>query len=276
MRNPKTIQTALDAALLSRTPLLRVGRALAKLELLRPTGGADDRALAAWDAAGLDPGARAVAVCTMGGALAGAAWARARGVSLHLLVHGPLTHEAQKIIEIWGPELEHLASPEAAQRRAQALSTEATLLVPLDGKVAANAAARSLGAELLRDLDEAQQIPSVLVAPAGARAALLGALQALRARWPAVRAVALVAASREDELPELPPASAADLDPSIELRALTRAEAAEARAWLTRTAGLLASHAAAAAVQAADELGGVALVTSTGEREFSLDARPSS
>ena len=287
MRNQKTSVTALDAALARKTPLLRVGKALAKLELLRPTGGVDDRALGAWEAAGLASGSRAVAVGTMGAALAGAAWARARGVELHQIVRGPLTHEGLKALQIWSPAVEHVASPIAAERRAQQLSIDATLLPPLDGAVAVNAVAATLGAELVADL-EGQPVssagtplpyapgaaPLILIAPAGSRAGLLGCLKAAGGRYRNLRAIALVAASREDELPDLP--FEADFDAAVELLKVTRPEAAAARAWLTRTAGLLAGHAAAAAVRIADGLGAVALVTSTGEREFSLDAKVAS
>ena len=282
MRNQKTSVTALDAALARKTPLLRVGKALAKLESLRPSGGADDRGLGAWDAAGPFAGARAVAVGTMGSALAGAGWARARGVDLHLIVRGPLTHEAKKALEIWAFPVEHVRAAISAQKRAQALAADRTLLPPLDGAVAIDAVAASLGAELIADLDEAaaaspaeatsiRAASSVLIAPAGSRAALLGCLKATGGRRPAMRAIALVAASREDELPDLP--FEADFDSTVELRKVTRAEAAAARAWLTKTAGLLAAHASAFAVRLADELGAVAIVTSTGEREFSLDAK---
>jgi cysteine synthase len=201
----------------------------------------------------------------MGAALAGAAWARARGIDLHQIVHGPLTHEGRKALELWGFAFEHVASAAEALRRAAQQSASATLLPPLDGSVAAAAFAASIGPEL-RQLDTE---PRALIAPAGARAALLGTVTALRERWPRLRAIALVAASPADVLPELPQDS--DLD-GVELRAVTRAEAVAARAWLTRSAGLLAAHASARAVQLADELAGLALVTSAGEREFSLES----
>src|SRR5439155_1335744 len=62
--------------------------------------------------------------------------------------------------------------------------------------------ARTLGAELLEQLSEA---PPLVVCPAADGAALLGALQALRQRWPRVRGVALIAA--DTELPDLPRSS---------------------------------------------------------------------
>ena len=104
--------------------------------------------------------------------------------------------------------------------------------------------------------------PGAVVAPAGARAALLAAVHAGRA------AVALVAA--DQELPELP--RSVDLPAGVERVFVTRAEAAAARGRLCRELGLLAGHAAAAAAVIAQDRGCIALVTSAGEREFSLDA----
>jgi threonine synthase len=80
------------------------------------------------------------------------------------------------------------------------------------------------------------------------------------------RAVALVAA--DEELPDLP--RIVDL-PGVELRKVTRAECARARAELARTAGVLASHASAMAALVAAELGALAIVSASGEREFSLE-----
>jgi len=51
---------------------------------------------------------------------------------------------------------------------------------------------------------------------------------------------------------------------------VTFSEAARAREELARSTGVLASHAAAAAALSVGE-GGVALITSAGEREFSLE-----
>jgi hypothetical protein len=112
---------------------------------------------------------------------------------------------------------------------------------------------------------EMPDAPLAIVAPAGARAALLGCVRALRP----TRAVALAAA--DEELPDLP--RVADL-PGVEIRRVTRAECARARQELARTAGVLASHAAAMAAVVAAELGGTAIVSASGEREFSLE-RPS-
>ncbi len=240
------------------TPLLRWRSGLLKLESLRPGGGVDDRAL------GIFPqvarGDEASLAATAGGALAAAGWARRRGVRLAIALHGATSHEMRAALRVWGARFEQLPSREAALRRARELP--GTALPPLDGPKAALEFARTLGAELREELAEP---PARLVAPAGATAALLGTLQALRSRWPAVRGVALVAA--EDELPELP--VAADM-PGLELRPVSFAEAARARAELARTSGILASHAAAAAALAAGE-GGLALITSAGEREFSLE-----
>ena len=49
---------------------------------------------------------------------------------------------------------------------------------------------------------------------------------------------------------------------------------AQARATVARELGLLAGHAASGAAVYAREHGGIALVTSAGEREFSLDGLP--
>jgi hypothetical protein len=82
-----------------------------------------------------------------------------------------------------------------------------------------------------------------------------------------VRGVALLAA--DEELPDLPREAA--LPDGIERIRVTRAQAADARAKVTRELGLLASHASAAAAVYAHEHGGVALITAPGEREFSLE-----
>ena len=58
--------------------------------------------------------------------------------------------------------------------------------------------------------------------------------------------------------------------PGFELRRVSFTEASRARDELARTGGVLASHAAAAAAVAAGQ-GSLALVTSAGEREFSLE-----
>jgi cysteine synthase A len=241
-----------------RTPLLRWCGALLKLEHLRPAGGFEDRAVAIFPQ--LARGSEAALAATGGGALAAAAWARRRGVQLRVALHGAVTHEMREALRLWGATFEQFSTREEALRRVRNMPGEA--LPPLDGPKASAELARTLGAELLDDLTSP---PSSVIAPAGAVAALLGAFQALRSRWPFVRALALTAA--DEELPELP--AKAEL-PAIATRAVSFAEASSARVELARTSGVLASHAAAAAAMAARD-GGLAIITSAGEREFSLE-----
>jgi cysteine synthase len=270
------------------TPLLRLGSVLAKLESLRPSGSAVDRALALWGAAAptVDRARPIVAVGSGSVALAGAGWARARGLSLHLVVHGPLTHETKEALAIWGMPTSSVASlAEAQPVVARLVSSGAQLLPSLEGGGAAEAVRATLGVELLRDLESSDVAPSILVAPVGASAALAGALLALRTRWPALRAIALHAAGPDDVLPDLPVAPEAlhlleaalrsplDLMP-VELLPITRAQAQAARLLAARSHGLCASHGAAAALQIAAEQaagGAIAIIHATGEREFSLD-----
>jgi cysteine synthase len=249
----------MDDLLHRPTPMLRWRGALLKLELLRPSGGTDDRALGIFPS--LPAGSRASLAATAGGALAAAGWARRQRVQLSVVVHGPIPHEMRESLRIWGARFEHVPSREAALLRAREL--EGTPLPPLDGPKAAVELERTLGAEVLADLAAP---PSALVAPAGATASLLGTVQALRSRWPGVRGIALVAA--DAEMPELPHRGAL---PGLEVRPISFAEATRARSELARTSGVLASHAAAAAAAVAAEHGDVALVTSAGEREFSLE-----
>src|SRR5437660_1610008 len=129
------------------------------------------------------------------------------------------------------------------------------------------ASCRSVGAELVAQL---LAPPLFVVCPAGDGAALLGIVSALRQRWPAVRGMTLVAAG--EELPDLP--RFADLPSEVERVAVTRADAAAARARVARELGLLAGHAGAAAAAWAHEHGGVAIVSGPGEREFTLDVSP--
>lgn len=241
------------------TPMLRWRGALLKLELLRLSGGVDDRALGIFPP--LPPGARASLAATAGGALAAAGWARRHRIELSVVVHGAISHEMRESLRVWGARFEHVASREAALLRVREL--DGTPLPPLDGPRAAVELQRGLGAEVLADV---AMPPEAVVAPAGAAAALLGTLQALRSRWPGVRGIALVAAG--DELPELPRRSSL---PGLEVRPISFDQASRARSELARTSGVLASHAAAAAAAVAAEHGGIALVTSAGEREFSLE-----
>jgi cysteine synthase len=243
-----------------RTPLLRWRGALLKLECLRPAGGFDDRAVAIFPQ--LPRGSKAALAGTGGAALAAAAWARRRGVHLKIALHGAVTHEMRETLRLWDAAFEQFPTREQALGSARKFAAEP--LPPLDGPKAAAELARTLGAELLEDLPSP---PTSLIAPAGASAALLGAFQTLRSRWPAMTALALTAA--DAELPELP------LEPElpgVATRAVSFSEAARARAELARTSGVLASHAAAAAAVAARD-GGLAIVTSSGEREFSLERR---
>jgi cysteine synthase len=266
------------------TPLLRVRAALLKLEALRPSAGFDDRALPLWDAlpgGELAAGADAVFAGSAGAALAAASWAWARGVKLTAIVHGALLHEARETLRIWRVPWEPAPSREAALALAARRADQgARLLPPLDGPEAAGIFERTLGAELLRDLEEAQLSPALVVAPAGAAAALAGAVRALRPRFPSVQPLLLMPRASGDELPELPAAaSAPPIDiPGVRRQAVTRAEAAQARAELALELGLLAGHAGALAAQIARRTAvpagscAIALVGSAGEREFSLDA----
>jgi len=240
------------------TPLLRWRGGLLKLECLRPAGGVDDRALGIFPP--LARGARASLAATAGGALAAAGWARRRGVELNVALYGAASREMIEALRLWGPTFEGVPTREEALRRARELGGE--LLPPLDGARAAVELARTLGEELLHDVSSP---PEFVIAPAGASAALLGTVQALRTRWPRVRAIALVAA--DEELPELPRGGEF---PGVEARAISFTDASRARSDLARSAGVLASHAAAAAAILAGE-GGLAIVTSAGEREFSLE-----
>jgi cysteine synthase len=243
-----------DELLERPTPLLRFRGALLKLESLRPSGESEDRALAIFPA--LARGASASLAATPGAGIAAAGWARSRGVKLFLAIHGIATHETRETLRLLGARFEVVESPEAASSRVSALG--ATVLPPLDGDEAVSAIEQSLGSELRSEAGTA----STIFAPAGARAALLGAVRAL----PGSRGVALVAA--DIEMPGLP--RRGDLPAFLERRVVSRASCAQARARLAREAGLLASHASAMAGALAANEGGLALVTS-GEREFSLE-----
>ena len=228
------------------TPILRWGAGLLKLELLRTSGTTAGRAAAEWDFGGEG---EAVLSASGNAAIAAAARARSSGVRLVVVPRGVFTHEMSETLRLWGVRLD--------------ASARATL-PPLDSDAAVPVFARTLGAELLAQLTVA---PPLVVCAAGERAALLGALEALRSRWPSVRGVALVAA--DEELPDLPREVA--LPDGLQRLPVTRAQAAEARTRLARELGLLASHASAAAAIYAYQHGGVALITAPGEREFSLE-----
>jgi hypothetical protein len=212
------------------TPLLCWGNALLKLELFRPRGSVSDRAPVPEGTVELT-GNQALSFARSGAELA---------------LRGSVTHEMREALKIWGVRI---------ARRGAPWSPDPAVF------------ARSLGAELLEQLTAA---PALVVCPADEASALLGALVALRQRWPRVRGVALVAAGAE--LPDLPRSS--DLPPEIERVAIAHQDAARARARVGRELGLLASHAGAAAAAHAHERGGVAIVTAPGEREFSLEATP--
>jgi cysteine synthase len=228
------------------TPLLRWGPALLKLELFRPAGSTSGRAAQAWD---WRASTEAALEASGNQALSAAAWARFRGVPIAVALTGRVTHEMREALSLWGARVEAQIEP---------------TLPRLDSDMAAPIFARTLGAELVRDLAEP---PPLLVCPGGERAALLGALAALRERWPQVRGIALVA--EDEELPDLPRDVA--LPAGIEKLPVSRALAARARVRVARELGLLANHAGAAAALYAHQHGGVALVTALGEREFSLE-----
>ena len=177
---------------------------------------------------------------TLSGNQALAAAQSARGL-IAVALRGVVTHEMRQALRLWGATLLPSAPP------APDLSAEF---------------ARTLGTELAAEL---AQEPPLLVAPAGEASMLLGALRALRARWPKVRGVALVAG--DAELPDLP----REAPEGVDRLAISFAQARDARARVARELGLLAGHASAAAAAYAQEHGGVALVTGPGEREFSLD-----
>ena len=226
------------------TPLLRWGDALLKLELLGASGTTAARAAAEWKF-----GEAGVIEARGPAAIAAAEAARRSGARLTVRPRGVFTHEMRETLRLWG-----VAIDAAAQ----------TTLPALDSDAAVHVFARTLGAELSEELATA---PALVVAPAGDRAALLGAVQALRKWWPRVRAVALLAA--DEELPDLPREIA--LPDFVERVQVSRAKASQARGRVARELGLLASHASAAAALHALEQGGVALVTAAGEREFSLE-----
>lgn len=210
------------------TPLLRWGRALLKLEMFGSRGSVAGRAGNSF--------ARVAATANQALALA--------RPGLEVALHGAVTYEMRETLKIWGVRFVEQGEPFAPGPAVFA---------------------RTLGAELLAELTEA---PPLVVCPAGEPDALLGALSALRGRWPSVRGVALLAAG--EELPDLP--REAPLPDEIERAGVTRAQAAEARSRVAHELGLLANHAGAAAALYAREHGGVAIVTALGEREFSLDA----
>jgi hypothetical protein len=239
---------AADSVLHRPTPLLRIGRALAKLECLRPTGGVEDRLTHAWDGA-----AGEVAIVQQGAALAGAAYAVARRRKIHFVIVGPLTHEAAETLRIWGAPFEQHPS------RKDALVRWPDHLPMLDEEPGLRAAA-GLADELAADLAGQVVRPSAIVAPIGAAMPLYACAQKL-----GVRAVVVCGLVRWPDL--------RDGHGAPDTRDVSSAFCIEARRHYAKTHGLLASHASAAAIAVAEEIGdAVALVTAAGEREFSLDA----
>jgi len=212
------------------TPLLRWGNALLKLELFRPRGAAADRVPAPSGVVELS-GNQALSFARQGTTFA---------------LRGAVTYEMQAALRMWGA---------AVVKRAEPWAPDPSLF------------AATLGAELLEQLSQA---PLLVVCPAADGAVLLGALRALRQRWPRVRGVALIAA--DTELPDLP--RSADLPDEVDRVPVGRADAARARARVGGELGLLASHAGAAAAVFAHDQGGLAIVSGPGEREFSLEAAP--
>ena len=266
------------------TPLLRLDftdrPVLVKLESLRSSGGVYDRALGAWDAIDLQGARELFADLSGAELLAAAGWARARGLALHACVRGPITHEVDETRKLWG-----------AQRVAPGQTAQGLAMPTLSGPEAIEAYRRSLGTELPRQLGT--DVPNWLIAPAGALAALLGAGLVLRELNPQLELIAI--AGREEGLPELPSRDEAQvalarlggempaLQPLLDrvrLAETTRDAAAKARAQLARKHGVSASHAAAAAIaeaasRAAPDRIALAILSTTGEREFSLDAKVS-
>jgi hypothetical protein len=188
------------------TPLLRWGRGLLKLEMLRPRRSIEVRGPVALS------GNQALAVARPG---------------LEVALRGAVTHEMREGLKIWGVRFVSEGEPYVA---------------PPDERLTA----------------ELSDLAAPFVAPAGDVAVLLQ----LRGRR-----VALVAA--DEELPDL--RLLAGLPEGIERVAVSRAQAARARSRLARELGLLATHAGAAAGAYAFEHGGVAILCTPGEREFSLD-----
>lgn len=238
-----------DANAARPTPLLRWGKALLKLDQFRPSGSTAGRAAEVWDWRGAGA---AVLAASGNAALAAAQWARFNGVQLAIVPRGLYTHEVREVLKLWGARVEPALQP---------------TLPSLDSDAAVALFSRTLGAELLADLSSP---PKLFVVPGAERAALFGALAALREKWPEVRGVALVAAA--DELPDLP--REVELPADVERVAVSRAQAVAARRRVARELGLLATHAGAAAAVYAHEHGGVALLNAPGEREFSLESAP--
>jgi hypothetical protein len=114
---------------------------------------------------------------------------------------------------------------------------------------------------LVNELEEQLSEPPKLIVAAGSESA---ALRALHKRWPAAKIVAIVS---DDDLPDLPRSSEL---PSLKI---SREAAQAARVEVAHALGLLAGHGSAAAAKHAFENGGLALISSPGEREFSLDPR---
>jgi hypothetical protein len=280
-----------EPALVLRPPLLvEAGRALAVLESVLP-GGADQRALTLWDPLlpSLQRGLVVIAAGNACASLAGAAWARARGMRLRAVLFGAVTHEQRETLALWGATCTQADDRDAAQERARELASLGVgfLLPPLDGAGGVVEVERSLGLALARALEERKQMCGLLVGPAGARAVLLGAFAALRGRAGTLRCVALVAASPEDVLPELPlpllwpkHPSQAWTSGAIELFPVTLQAARSARDSLGKR-GFSLSHAAAATLACTEALASslepgaaaLALCTQSAEHEFSLDAR---
>ena len=92
---------ALDTLLDRPTPLLRWGGGLLQLELLRPTGGFDDRALPLL-------GSREGVLEASGGAALAVAILRRK---IMVRPRGVFTHEVRETLKIWGVTLDPQAAP---------------------------------------------------------------------------------------------------------------------------------------------------------------------
>ena len=242
--------------------------------------------------------------------LAAAAWARARGLSLQARVHGRVTHEVDETRKLWGarllgegekssgvamPSLSEQEAIEACRRSLGAELREQLAGQTISALMApAGALAALLGAGLeLRASHPRLALLAIAARESGesgaepreephrdrpARPPAPGALPELPSFAEARGALARLLTQAPPELRELLA--------RVELIDVSCDEAVLSRARLAREHGLSASHAAAAAIfhaavgeasraaaQGEPASIALALLTTTGERELSLDAR---